>query len=183
MGRAVTVTRTEHTAMSLRSLAAKSDDAAQARRLLALAMVLDGASREDAARQAGLDRQTLRDWVHRYNQEGVEGLVSRTPPGAVGKLTQEQRAALCQWVIDGPDPGTNKVIRWRCVDLCGEVRRRFDVTVAERTMSKWLRTLGFTRLQPRPYHRQRDEAAQETFKTYGPPPLKGLSEISCMGSG
>ena len=67
-----------------------------------------------------------------------------------------------------------------CAGKCGAA---FDVTVAERTMSKWLRTLGFTRLQPRPYHRQRDEAAQETFKTYGPPPLKGLSEISCMGSG
>lgn len=94
MDKAVAILRTKHTAVSLRGLAAKTDDAAQARRMLALAMMLDGASRADAARQAGMDRQTLRDWVYRHNQEGIGGLVSRTPPGAVGKLTQEQRAAL-----------------------------------------------------------------------------------------
>ena len=61
------------TAAVLRGFAARSRDAAQSRRLLALAMVLDGASRLEAARQAGMDRQTLRDWVHRYNEMGVDG--------------------------------------------------------------------------------------------------------------
>jgi hypothetical protein len=67
-------------------------------------------------------------------------------------------------VIAGPDPEVHKVIRWRCVDLCGEVARRFSVTVPERTMGKWLGKLGLTRLQPRPQHPKKDAAAQDTFK-------------------
>jgi transposase len=80
----------EHGAAELRDFAARSRDAAQSRRLLAIAMVLDGSSREDAARQAGMDRQTLRDWVHRYNELGAAGLVSRRAPGPKPKLTAAQ---------------------------------------------------------------------------------------------
>ncbi|WP_428534935.1 helix-turn-helix domain-containing protein [Rhodopila sp.] len=79
-------------------------DAAQARRLLAIAMIHDGASRHDAARQAGMDRQTLRDWVHRYNDAGVDGLLSRKPPAASPKLTEARMAELRAWMIAGPDP-------------------------------------------------------------------------------
>lgn len=164
MGKAVAITRSNHSAAELRRLAAHSDDADQTRRLLAIAMVLDGASRADAARQTGMDRQTLRDWVHRYNQQGVDGLVSRKSPGAAGKLTEAQMSEVRQWVLDGPDPEVHKVIRWRCVDLCAEVQRRFEVTVARRTMVKWLRKWRFTRLQPRPYHPRKNAAAQEAFK-------------------
>lgn len=74
MGNAVTVTRTEHTVAELRVFAAKSRDAAQVRRLLAIALVVEGVSRTEAAASSGMDRQTLCDWVHRYNDEGVEGL-------------------------------------------------------------------------------------------------------------
>ena len=74
MSAAVKITRTDHTAAGLRGLAAKSKDAAQVRRLLALALILEGQSREAAAEQAGMDRQTLRDWVYRYNAEGVAGV-------------------------------------------------------------------------------------------------------------
>src|SRR5271165_5429874 len=164
MGAAVKVTRMDHTAQELRALAAKSKDTAQARRLLAIAMVLEGASRLDAARQAGMDRQTLRDWVHRYNDAAIEGLISRVAPGAAPKLTEAQMAELRELVIAGPDPKTHKVIRWRCVDLRAEVSRRFAVTVPERTIGKWLRKLNLTRLQPRPYHPKKDAAAQEAFK-------------------
>jgi transposase len=164
MGAAVTITRTDHTPTELRALAARTDDADQARRLLAIAMVLAGTSRLDAARQSGMDRQTLRDWVHRYNVAGVGGLVSRKPPGAPAKLTEAQMAELRTLVIAGPDPKVHTVIRWRCVDLCAEVTRRFTVTVPERTMGKWLGKLGLTRLQPRPYHLKKDVAAQEAFK-------------------
>jgi len=164
MGKAVAITRMDYTAVELRGLAALSDDADQTRRLLAIAMILDGTSRADAARQTGMDRQTLRDWVHRYNQQGVDGLISRKAPGAEGKLTEAQMSEVRQWVLDGPDPAIHKVIRWRCVDLCGEVERRFAVTVAKRTMVKWLRKWRFTRLQPRPYHPKKDAAAQEAFK-------------------
>jgi transposase len=164
MGRAVAITRGEHSAGDLRGLAAGSDDADQTRRLLAIAMVLDGARRAEAARQTGMDRQTLRDWVHRYNEQGVDGLISRTAPGAAGKLTEAQMSEVRQWVLDGPDPALHMVIRWRCVDLCAEVERRFAVSVARRTMVKWLRKWRFTRLQPRPHHPKKDAAAQEAFK-------------------
>jgi transposase len=164
MSTAVVITRTDHTPAELRVLAAKSDDADQARRLLAIAMVPEGTSRLDAARQAGMDRQTLRDWVHRYNEGGVDGLVSRKPPGAAPKLTGAQMAELRELVIAGPDPKLHKVIRWRCLDLRGEVARRFSVVVPERTIGKWLRKLQLTRLQPRPYHPKKDAAAQQAFK-------------------
>ena len=73
MSRAITITRMEHTAAELREFAASSRDGAQVRRLLALALIVEGRSRTEAAEQTGMDRQTLRDWVHRYNGEGVEG--------------------------------------------------------------------------------------------------------------
>jgi hypothetical protein len=77
---AVKITQTEHTAAELRGFAARSWDTAQSRRLLAIAMVLDRARRLEAARQTGMDRQTLRDWVHRYNETGIAGLLSRLAP-------------------------------------------------------------------------------------------------------
>jgi transposase len=164
MSAAVKITRTEQTPEALRATAAKSSDTAQTRRLLAIAMVLEGASRSDAARQAGMDRQTLRDWVHRYNEAGAGGLVSRVAPGAPAKLTDAQMAELRALVVAGPNPETHKVVRWRCVDLRDEVSRRFAVTVDEGTIGKWLRKLGLTRLQPRPFHPKKDPAAQEAFK-------------------
>jgi len=82
MSTAVVITRLDHTPAELRALAAMSNDADQTRRLLAIAMIVGGASRLDASRQTGMDRQTLRDWVHRYNETGIDGLVSRRPPGA-----------------------------------------------------------------------------------------------------
>ena len=164
MGAAVAVTRTEHTPEELRSLASKSKDAAQARRLLAVALALEGVSRQQAAQQTGMDRQTLRDWVRRYNASGVAGLVSRKAPGATPKLTAAQMSELRELVIAGPDPKVHKVIRWRCLDLRQEVARRFSVTVPERTIGKWLHKLELTRVQPRPYHPKQDAAAQEVFK-------------------
>lgn len=164
MSTAVVITRMDHAPGELRALAAKSNDADQARRLLAIAMVVERTSRCDAARQTGMDRQTLRDWVHRYNEAGIDGLVSRKPPGAVPKLTVAQMAELRELVIAGPDPKIHGVIRWRCLDLREEVARRFSVTVPERTIGKWLRKLKLTRLQPRPYHPKKDAAAQEAFK-------------------
>jgi transposase len=164
MSAAIKISRMDRTAAELRGVAAKSADADQARRLLAIAMIYDGTSRLDAARQAGMDRQTLRDWVHRYNGSGVDGLLSRKPPGAVPKLSPVQMAELRELVIAGPDPKIHQVIRWRCVDLRAEVARRFSVTVPERTIGKWLRKLKLTQLQPRPYHPRTDAAAQEAFK-------------------
>src|SRR4051812_50156339 len=73
--------------------------------MLALALVLEGASREEAARAAGMDRPTLRDWVHRYNAEGLPGLRDPRPPGPRPRLTPEQEAALAGALGGGAGPG------------------------------------------------------------------------------
>jgi len=164
VGAAVKIIRTDHTAAELRGLAAKSNDAAQVRRLLALALIMEGQPRRAAAEQAGMDRQTLRDWVHRYNAAGVPGLKSIRIGGHPASLNDEQMAELKALTIEGPDPAKDKVVRWRCVDLREEVARRFTVTVSERTIGRWLRRLDMTRLQPRPFHPKKDAVAQEEFK-------------------
>lgn len=164
MGRALAITRLDHTSAALRTAASKSNDAAQVRRLLAIARVLDGDARTEAAQQSGMDRQTLRDWVHRYNDAGIDGLKSRYSPGRAPLLTHAQKAELKALVIDGPDPERDKVVRWRCVDLREEVARRFSVEVHESTVGKWLHELGLTRLQPHPFHPKKEPAAEETFK-------------------
>jgi transposase len=169
MGQAITITRTEHTAEALREFAAKSRDGAQVRRLLAIALILEGRPRTEAAEVSGMDRQTLRDWVHRYNAEGIGGLAtSRRSPGRPPFLNQTQMDELKQLVIKGPDPEKDRVVRWRCLDLQGEVAQRFSVTVHERTVGKWLHKLHFTRLQPRPFHPKKDAEAQEAFKKTSP---------------
>ena len=165
---AVKITRTDHTAEALRDLASKSKDGAQVRRLLALALVLEGHSRQAAAEQSGMDRQTLRDWVHRYNDHGVTGLCSIRSGGRTARLTPAQMAELKELTIEGPDPEVDKVVRWRCIDLREVVSRRFMVTVTEGTIGKWLRKMKLTRLQPRPFHPQSDPVAQETFKKTSP---------------
>ena len=158
------VTRTDHTAQSLRALSSRCSDGAQVRRLLALALVLEGCPRSDAAALNGMDRQTLRDWVHRYNAEGVDGLKSRKSPGREPFLTGQQKAELRDLVICGPDPDIHKVVRWRCADLRAEVARRWLVDVHESTIGKWLGELGLTRLQPRPVHPKKDAAAEAAFR-------------------
>lgn len=168
MGRALEITRTEYTSAELRAAASKGSDAAQVRRLLAIALVLDGDARTDAAQKGGMERQTLRDWVHRYNAEGIAGLKSRRSPGRAPLLTEAQKAELRALVIAGPDPQLHKVVRWRCVDLRAEIARRFSVVVHESTVGTWLHDLGLTRLQPRPFHPKKDAEAQEAYKKSSP---------------
>lgn len=164
MGSRIAITRLDHTAAALRAFAAKSVDGAQVRRFLALAMFLEGRPRHEAAALNGMDRHTLRDWVHRYNEHGIEGLKSRKSPGREPYLKPEQMAELRDLVINGPDPATDKVVRWRCVDLQAEVARRWSVEAHESTIGKWLGELGLTRLQPRPVHPNKDPETETAFK-------------------
>lgn len=164
MGQPVGITRTSLSVSALRALAGKTDDGGMVRRLLAIALVLEGRSREEAALLNGMTRQTLRDWVHRYNTEGVEGLRSRVGPGRPPVLTSTRMEELRELVIKGPDPKRHTVIRWRCVDLCEEIAERWSVRVCEQTMGTWLRRLKMTRLQPRPYHPNKDHEAEVAFK-------------------
>lgn len=168
MGKPIEVNRTEFCAAALREIAASTRDGAVVRRLLAIALILEGGSRAEAARLNGMDRQTLRDWVHRYNEEGIGGLRSRTSPGRPAALSEEQMEELRSMVLKGPDPERNGVIRWRCADLRDEIAARWSVRLHERSVGRVLHKLGMTRLQPRPYHPQKDAAAQEAFKKNSP---------------
>src|SRR5215469_861625 len=165
MGSPVAISREESSAAELRALAASLRDGAVVRRLLALALVLEGHSRTEAAQLNGMDRQTLRDWVHRYNNDGVAGLHSRLSPGRPPALTDKQMKELRIMVLDGPDPERNQVIRWRCADLRDEIATRWSVMLTERSVGRLLHRLEMTRLQPRPYHPKKDAGAQEAFKT------------------
>jgi transposase len=164
----VAITRRELGAVELRREASRCRDAKAARRMLALALVLEGGSREAAARAAGMDRQSLRDWVHRYNEEGLAGLRDRPRSGRRPRLTPEQEAELATAVEQGPDPDRDGVVRWRRVDLRALIEARFAVRLHERTVGKVLRRLGFTRLSVRPKHPKADAAAQEAFKKASP---------------
>ncbi len=164
----VEITRTELSAEELRGAARRTKDSDQARRLLALALVLDGASRTEAARAAGMDRQTLPDWVHRYNAEGVDGLCDRARSGRPPQLSEAQLGELAGLVEAGPDVEVHGVVRWRCVDLQAQIKERFDVDHSERHVGRLLSKLRFRRLSVRPRHPQADEAAQQAFKKTSP---------------
>jgi transposase len=161
---ALAITRTDLSAGDLRAAARRTEDSDQARRLLALALVMEGSTRTVAARSAGMDRQTLRDWVIRYNAEGVEGLRDRLRPGRPGQLSEAQLAELARLVEAGPDIDMHGVVRWRCVDLQAQIKQRFEVEISERHVGRLLKRLKFTRLSVRPRHPEADEAAQEAFK-------------------
>jgi len=132
--------------------------------MLAIALVLEGTDRRTAAETCGMDRQTLRDWAHRYNEEGIAGLFDRKGGGARPRLSPEQQAQFVAWVEEGPDPEKDGVVRWRCVDLQARIAAEFGVKLHERTVGKHLARHGFRRLSVRPEHPNADPAAQEAFK-------------------
>ena len=164
----IAVTRKELTATELRTAAGKTRDARAARRMLAIALVLEGVDRETAARTCGMDRQTLRDWVHRYNGEGLAGLENRRVLERPRRLTPEQMATLAGWVDAGPDAEKDGVVRWRRRDLQQRIAAEFGVELHERTVGKQLAALGFRRLSVRPQHPKSNPEAQNAFKKTSP---------------
>jgi transposase len=163
MTRAVEITRRDVDAVGRRRAAARSADAAAARRVLALALVLEGRSRHAAASACGMDRQSLRDWVIRYNAAGLAGLSNKQVAGSVAKLSAEQ-AVVAGRVRAGPEPGADGVVRWRRIDLARKIENEWGVPLAERSVGDLLRRLGFRRLSVRPRHPKQDAAAQEADK-------------------
>jgi transposase len=138
MGQAIAV-RTDYTAGEVRRLATRAKDAAQARRLLAIAAVLEGASREDAAEIAGMDRQTLRDWVIRFNERGPDGLINSPSPGVPPKLDATHKAFLARIVEEGPIPAVHGVVRWRACDLIMRLHEEFGFSVSDDTIYRALK--------------------------------------------
>ena len=161
--------RTDFDAAALRALARQTKDGPQARRLLALAVIYDGATRTEAARIGGVTVQIVRDWVVKFNAHGPDGLVNRKPPGQPSKLTDTHRAALQAIVEQGPIPAVHGVVRWRLVDLIAWVWEEFRITISKQTLSRELRAMNYRKLSARPRHHAKNEAAVAAFKKTSPP--------------
>jgi len=160
--------RTDRDAAELRRLARRERDGRVSARLLALANALDGLPREEAARLAGMTGQTLGDWVHRYNEEDVEGLRDRPQSGRPCALDESQQAALKALVLRGPDLKKDGCVAWRARDLCDVVERRFGVRYREAGMLRLLKGLDLSWQKARPVHPEADLKAQEQFKKLCP---------------
>ena len=161
-------------AKELRRLARREKSGRVAARMLAIANVLSGMSRELSARLAGMDRQTLRDWVHRFNAAGVAGLRDRKRSGRPQELGAEGRQKLRARVEKGPDPETDGLARWRCIDLKAWIQQEYGVSYHENSVSRILRECGFSHVSVRPAHPEGDPAAQEDFKKTSQPLSKKL---------
>lgn len=184
----VRISRKDVSPEKLRRAAGRTSDAAAARRMLAIALVLEGCARRDAAQQCGMDRQTLRDWVHRFNEEGVAGLSDRPHKGgAPGHLSAEQQEQVAEWVRTGPELEKDGVVRWRRIDLQRKIAAVFKVQMHERSVGKVLRRLGFRHISVRPRHPQTEAAAQEAHKKtlprWSPQPSRHMRGASRSNSG
>jgi len=160
--------RADFDASHMRSSARKTKDAPQARRLLALAAIYDGASRTEAAKIGGVTLQIVRDWVMKFNAHGPDGLIDKKAPGPTPRLNADQRAALVQIIEDGPVPAIHGVVRWRLADLCQWIFEEFRITVSIQTLSREMRAMGYRRLSARPRHHTQVEGAIEDFKKLSP---------------
>ena len=152
------------TPAELRALARRERDGRVSARLLALANALDGMSRDQAARAAGMGRQTLRDWVHRYNAEGLPGLRDRPRPGRPCGLDEGRQAALKALILRGPRLERDGCVAWRARDLRELAERRFGVRYGESGVRRLLRGLDLSWQKARPVHPEADPKAQERFK-------------------
>ena len=160
--------RPDYDTSALRALARRAKDAAQARRLLALAAIYDGASRTEAARIGGVTLQVVRDPVLRFNAAGPEGLVDRKAPGQPSRLTDAHRTALAKVIESGPTPAIHGVVRWRLVDLGGWLWEEFRVSISKQTLSREVRALGYRKISARPRHHAQAEGAVEGFRKPSP---------------
>ena len=156
--------RTDFDGSALRACAKKAKDGPQARRLLALAAIYDGAIRTEAAKIGDVTLQIVRDWVLKFNAHGPDGLLNRKSPGQPPRLNDAQRAAIAAMIESGPIPAIHGVVRWRVVDLCQWVFEEFRVTVAKQTLSRELRAMGYRKLSARPRHHAQAEGAIEEYK-------------------
>jgi putative transposase len=160
--------RKDYDAAQLRGLAKGSSDAAQTRRLLALAAIYDGISRSEAAKLGGVGLQTVRDWVLAFNAEGPPGLINGKAPGNAPLLTEVHRQALLQIAEHGPIPAVHGVVRWRLIDLAQWVFEEFRISISKQTLSRELRALGLRKLSARPRHHAQDTGALAAFKKTSP---------------
>ena len=156
--------RQDFDVLQLRSLARRTKDGPQARRLLALAAIYDGATRTEAAKIGGVGLQIIRDWVLRFNARGPDALLNGKSPGKPSKLNGRQRQAIAGMIESGPIPAVHGVVRWRLIDLAQWIFEEFRITVAKQTLSRELRAMGYRKLSARPRHHAQVQGAIEDFK-------------------
>jgi transposase len=156
--------RKDRTPAVLRKLAKAETDARVSRRLLAIANALGGMSRAAAAQSAGMDRQTLRDWVIRYNEHSVAGLCDRWKGGRPPMLTADEQAELLAVVMAGADPEKDGFSAFTREDLVAVAEKRFGKSMHATSMGRLLRRLGLSRQKARPSHPMKDPAAAAAFK-------------------
>src|SRR3954467_12889256 len=150
--------RTDFDADALRAIARRTKNGPQARRLLALAAIYDGAPRTEAARIGGVTPQIVRDWVVKLNEHGPDGLIKGKGPGQPSRLNDAHRAALKAQLEAGPIPSVHGVVRWRLIDLIAWLWEEFRVTISKQTLSRELRAMKYRKLSARPRHRARAPA-------------------------
>ena len=160
--------RVDFDASALRAATRRSKDGPQARRLLALAAIYDGATRTEAAKIGGVTVQIVRDWVLKFNAQGPDGRIDRKAPGQPSRLNDQHRAALAAILESGLLPAIHGVVRWRIVDLCQWIWEEFRVVVAKQTLSRELRAMGYRKLSARPRHHAQADGAIEDFKKVSP---------------
>src|SRR5712671_6136133 len=160
--------RDDYGSGGLRAAAKRSKDGRQARRLLALAAIYEGATRTEAAKIGGVTLQIVRDWVLKFNAHGPDGLIARKAPGQPPKLSEAHRAALRAAIESGPTAAIDGVVRWRLVDLCRWIWEEFRVGIAKQTLSRQLRAMGYRKLSARPRHHAQADGAIEDFKKVSP---------------
>lgn len=170
--------RTDFDAGSPRAAARKSKDGAQTRRLLALAVIYDRATRTEASRIGGATLQIVRDQVMKFNAAGPEGLLDRKAPGPQSLLKAAHRASLVEAIERGPECATHGVVRWRIIDLAQMLWDDFSLSVSRPTLSRELLALGYGKLSARPKHHAQDPDAIEAFKKGALPPSWSRSKRS-----
>jgi len=174
--------RSDFDAAALRGLARKTKDAPQARRLLALAAIYDGASRVEAAQIGGVTRQIVRDWVVKFNALGPDGLIDRKPPGLPSRLNDTHRSALVAVIEQGPIPAVHGVVRWRLVDLIQWLWEELRIPISKQTLSRELRALGYRKLSARPRHHAKSDAQVAAFKKSSPPAWRRSRQVRPVAS-
>jgi transposase len=158
--------RQDRTATSLRLWARRSTNPRAASRAYAIAHALEGMSRAEAARLAGMDRQALRDAVVRYNAEGVDGLSDRPRPRP-SRLSEGQQGALRALLLRGPDPARDGISSWTRADIAVLIEAQFGHRYHVASLSKILRKLGFSRQKTRPSHPNADPKARVAWLKKG----------------
>src|SRR5258708_39666664 len=111
-----------------------------------------------------MDRQTLRDWVIRFNEQGADGLINIPSPGMPPKLNAIHTAFLARIVEEGPIPAIHGVVRWRACQLIMPLREEFWLSLSDDTTYPAPKNVNISHLNARPTASQQNHEAMYPFK-------------------